>query len=70
MEKPHLKRENGYWTCRGQERIGFGITAAGAYGQWRVMLPGRVAMLAPKIPTRHDAALLEALKTWEPTQAH
>lgn len=69
-EKPRITPWNGFFRCDGSGVSGFGVTPTSAYAQWRAMLPGKVAMFVPKAPTLHDAAMLEALRAWEPTQAH
>ena len=64
-ERPRLKRLNGYWTCTGQGRTGFGMKPEGAHAQWAAMDP-----LRPPPLTLEQARMLAELKAWRPTQVH
>lgn len=68
MNKPHLKRNGGYWTCIGRGQIGYGMTPAGAYGQWKAMLRPEGRRQAAMTAQANN--LLAVLREWKPDQAH
>lgn len=75
-DKPHITPWRGFYRCDGSGASGFGITGPSAYWQWLAMLPKAMKpwiedkRFYPAPPSAQDAAMLEALRSWEPTQAH